>query len=172
MVRLVDVKACPCGEVETPEKRFYSGRAICRACACARKAPRQAEYLKKPEVIARRNKKEAERRKKPTNRARYIKRDSQKSDERAGRFFDLTVAQVQEIIGKCCAYCGDSESLMTLDRIDNAIGHVLANVLPACARCNYFRRDMPFAAWQLIVPALREARELGLLGEWRCSVRN
>jgi hypothetical protein len=59
---------------------------------------------------------------------------------------------------------------MTLDRIDNKRGHSRANVVPACIRCNYARRDMPYAAWLCLAPGLRVALEQGLFGEWtgRC----
>jgi hypothetical protein len=36
-----------------------------------------------------------------------------------------------------------------------------------CIRCNYIRGSMPFAAWTLLVPAIRQAVEQGLFGTWR-----
>ena len=54
----------------------------------------------------------------------------------------------------------------SIDRINNDQGHVLDNVVPACARCNYLRRDMPHEAWLILVPAVRLARESGAFGDW------
>src|ERR1035437_1233940 len=48
-------------------------------------------------------------------------------------------------IAKGCTYCGELNQIqMSLDRKDNFLPHVKSNCLPACRRCNYFRRDMPF----------------------------
>lgn len=58
---------------------------------------------------------------------------------------------------------------MTLDRIDNTIGHVQTNVVAACVRCNYMRRDMPYAAWTRLVPLIKQLREEGLFGAWVCD---
>jgi hypothetical protein len=55
---------------------------------------------------------------------------------------------------------------MTLDRIDNTIGHVKTNVKPACIRCNLLRRNMPYAAWLMLVPAVKKARKFGLFDGW------
>lgn len=55
---------------------------------------------------------------------------------------------------------------MTLDRIDNKIGHMMDNVNTSCSRCNYIRKDMPYDAWLFVVKSVREAAELGLFGNW------
>lgn len=97
---------------------------------------------------------------------RFIVADSRKSDRKKGLKNDLTVSGVAEIISKPCVYCGETEIRMTLDRIDNEIGHVFANVVGACVRCNLIRRHMPFAAWMRIAPVIRQAREEGLFQGW------
>jgi len=55
---------------------------------------------------------------------------------------------------------------MTLDRVDNTCGHIQSNVVSACVRCNYMRRDMPYAAWLKLLPMIKQAREEGLFGTW------
>jgi len=60
---------------------------------------------------------------------------------------------------------------MTLDRIDNDKGHTQDNVVPACIRCNYARRSMPYEAWLVVAKGMREAREQGLFGDWTGRVR-
>jgi len=61
---------------------------------------------------------------------------------------------------------------MTLDRIDDAKGHTADNVVPACIRCNYARRDMPYKAWLVVAKAMRKARALGLFGNWTGAVHS
>ncbi len=98
--------------------------------------------------------------------ARWIMVDSRKTDKKAGRQNDLTREFVDALIVGGCAYCGENKLRMTLDRKDNSLGHLQSNVTPACVRCNYLRRDMPYDAWLEIAPAVREAKEKGLFGNW------
>jgi hypothetical protein len=97
---------------------------------------------------------------------RWIYIDARSSDRKSGRENDLTREFIRESIKLGCRYCGDVSSRMTLDRIDNDIGHLQSNVVPACFRCNLTRRDMPYAAWLLVAKGMREARETGLFGTW------
>lgn len=55
---------------------------------------------------------------------------------------------------------------MSMDRVDNSIGHTKSNVVPACIRCNYMRKDMPMEAWKFLVPYIKQAKENGLFGDW------
>src|SRR5690348_4897566 len=96
--------------------------------------------------------------------------DSRKGDRRAGRENDLDREFVASLIAHPCEYCGDDVLRKTLDRIDNSIGHVRTNVVCACERCNYIRRAMPQQAWEHVAVAVREARELGLFGEWTGAI--
>ncbi len=73
------------------------------------------------------------------------------------------------MISDPCSYCGSTELRMTLDRIDNDLGHLKSNVIACCTNCNYFRRDMPYLAWLKLAPGMREARELGLFGTWQAG---
>lgn len=97
---------------------------------------------------------------------RFIVADARKADRKKGLKSDLTVAFVREAISGGCSYCGETELRMTMDRIDNDIGHVEANVVAACVRCNLMRRNMPYKAWMIIVPSIREARLSGAFGGW------
>lgn len=83
----------------------------------------------------------------------------------------MTVEFVQQMIEGGCSYCGESELRMTLDRIDNSQGHTRENVVAACIRCNYTRKDMPHGAWILLAPAMKVARECGLFGAWTGRTR-
>lgn len=97
---------------------------------------------------------------------KWILKDSRKSDQRAGRLNDLDLPFIQNLVVAGCAYCGETALRMTVDRIDNLQGHLKANVVPACIRCNYVRGNMPYAAWVIVAKGMREARSLALFGEW------
>lgn len=99
----------------------------------------------------------------------FILCDSRRSDKLRGLENDLDWQFIKNRISGGCEYCGDVVGKMTLDRIDNSIGHVRTNVVAACMRCNMFRRDMPFEAWLMLVPSLKEAREYGLLDGWNAG---
>lgn len=103
--------------------------------------------------------------------AKIILIDSRGSDRKSKRVNDLDRNFIHETIKSGCAYCGETGLRMTLDRIDNNVGHIKTNVVPACIRCNYVRRDMPYAAWIAIAPSMEAARSQGLFGEWTGRVR-
>jgi hypothetical protein len=95
-----------------------------------------------------------------------IKVDARSSDRKSGLENDLTKEFIAAEIAKGCAYCGESTVRMTLDRIDNTKGHTQDNVVPACIRCNYTRKDMPYEAWLIVAKGMQEARERNLFGGW------
>lgn len=99
-------------------------------------------------------------------RAYCLLHDARKGDRKRGRANDLDRAFVDAALKEPCAYCGDSSLQITLDRKDNALGHLKANVVPACIRCNLVRRDMPYDAWLVVAEGMRKARLTGLLGAW------
>lgn len=104
------------------------------------------------------------------NIAQAILTDTTQADRRKGRDNDLDLSSIETMIAKPCEYCGETSLRMTLDRIDNGIGHVATNVVPACERCNYARRDMPSRAWAVVAIAMRKAREDGLFGAWNGGI--
>jgi hypothetical protein len=110
-------------------------------------------------------------RKDPAKIPNLICRDSRGSDKKLGRSNNLNPEWVRTEIANGCSYCGETELRMTLDRIDNSKGHTRDNVRPACIRCNYLRRDMPFEAWLMLVGAIRRAREAGTFGDWTGRTR-
>lgn len=97
---------------------------------------------------------------------RWILQDSRRSDKRNGRINDLTKEFIKNLIKDGCAYCGETKLRMTLDRVDNGLGHLQTNVKPACVRCNDLRGNMPFAAWLIVSTAVRAARLAGAFGTW------
>lgn len=101
----------------------------------------------------------------------WIWQDSRKSDKKRGFDNDLTKEFIAEQIAKGCSYCGETELRMTLDRIDNEKGHTMGNTVPACIRCNYVRRNMPYEAWVVVARAMKRARKQGLFGDWAGRAR-
>ena len=100
------------------------------------------------------------------NVGRWILNDSRKSDKKKGLANDLTRGFIDLEISKGCSYCGEIDIRMTLDRIDNTIGHLQSNVVPACIRCNLTRGNMPHKAWLFLVDGMRKARESGAFDNW------
>lgn len=43
---------------------------------------------------------------------------------------------------KPCVYCGDEIVTVGVDRVDNAKGYVMDNVVPCCAICNSMKSSM------------------------------
>jgi hypothetical protein len=104
------------------------------------------------------------------NVAQAILSDARRADRKRKHENDLTLAFVTEFIARPCDYCGDEELRKTLDRIDNERGHIRTNIVVACERCNYVRRNMPHVAWMVITPAMRDARVRGLFGDWTGAI--
>ena len=76
----------------------------------------------------------------PSKYYMFIYTESRRNDFKKGRSNDLTKEFIRNLIGNPCQYCGEDKTRITLDRIDNLIGHMQANVVPCCMRCNYIRR--------------------------------
>lgn len=108
------------------------------------------------------------RRRNPDYVAYYILRDSRYQDKSKGRENDLDEKFIAEMISHGCSYCGatSDEVRIGLDRINNSLGHLKSNVVPACIRCNNTRRDMPIEAWLIVAEGMRKAREQGKFGNW------
>lgn len=106
------------------------------------------------------------RRKRRLNIPQTILEDCRKSDRKKSRDNDLDILFVKLLVENPCEYCGEDELRMTLDRVDNHVGHLKSNVVPACIRCNYARGNMPYAAWLRLIPGMKEARLAGEFGTW------
>lgn len=148
-------------------------RKTCVICDSIRKAtyPRRKETDPK-KLQARRVKgseyaKQLRSSKNPYDIALVIKQDSNGGDAKRGWTNDLTTDWIMELLGKGCCYCGETSGKLTLDRVDNSLPHITSNVVPACIRCNLTRKNMPYLAWLVVAKGMREARELGLFGDWR-----
>jgi hypothetical protein len=98
----------------------------------------------------------------------FILYDSRKNDKINHRENNLTLDFIiEKLSGAKCSYCEDSNSKLTLDRIDNNKGHTTDNVNVACISCNTIRNSIPYAAWIHMVPLVKSAKELGLFEGWK-----
>jgi hypothetical protein len=96
----------------------------------------------------------------------YLYQNIRGNDRRAGHACELTREDVRRLIKHPCHYCGALEERMSIDRKDSSIGHTHENSVPCCLRCNSIKRDMPYEAWLILVPAVRTAQLSGLFGNW------
>ncbi len=163
------MKCRVCGDDKDAEAMKSCNGKPCRICRKCDGQGRTARYRKKPKSRARRDRINAAVRRACADGDRrdfFVCKWSKSSDKRKGRDNDMTREFVREMLAKPCEYCGQHYKKMTLDRMDNTLGHLQTNVVPCCVRCNYIRRDIPYAAWKLIAAAVKEATELGLFGEW------
>jgi hypothetical protein len=165
-------------EKKKPIRDFYyskipknpSNRSACKKCQNKiqgqrkKKDPNYRTLMKKYELA--RAKRQKMKRRRGLDTARFILCDSKSADRKAGFLNNLTREFIEEKIKTGCFYCGESKLRMTLDRINNDKGHIKSNVIPACIRCNYTRRDMPFRAWCYISTGIKKARIKGLFGRW------
>lgn len=165
-----------CGE--TDPKRFgtriVNGRIyprhVCKSCWTGyTKQVRSAASTKR--AHDRHKRKETTQRSLNINTGKYVLRDARGSDKKKGFTNDLDREFVDEMLRLPCIYCGEDSVRMTLDRIDNSLGHLKSNIVPACIRCNYARRNMPYGAWLVVAKGMREARESGLFGDWTGRTR-
>src|SRR6185437_15881112 len=145
------MKECATCKEQFPEESFpaiknrkdkHYRRSSCRSCESKARAGRKFSPPSEQSELRRKK-----RRTNPIFRPKFIVQDSRKVDKRKGRKNDLTEQLVRELIDMGCFYCLRKSSRMTLDRIDNTIGHVSTNVLPCCWRCNSIRTNMPYEAW-------------------------
>lgn len=64
-------------------------------------------------------------------------------DAKKGMKCDLTAKWFEvNIQDKPCIYCKRSDVRIGCDRVDNSIGHTMANVVPSCGDCNKSRQDI------------------------------
>jgi hypothetical protein len=159
-----------CGE-DRPESAFHmsAGRRRKKCGPC-----RREQFISNPEGFQ-----QAEERRHAVRRkarrendhmtvARNVLQDCRYTDKRKNRDCDLTLEFVAECVAKPCFYCGvePPEVRITLDRIDNSLGHLQNNVNTSCVRCNHTRGTMPYQAWIRVAPMMRAAQDEGLFDGW------
>ena len=74
----------------------------------------------------------------PEYRYYQYKRDA----GRRGIEFNLTFDQFMVLWRKPCTYCTSSIETIGIDRVNNSVGYVEANIVPCCKICNKMKLDM------------------------------
>lgn len=156
MVGMSEWKTCTaCGEpkhIDEFQLRTVNGRQYprtrCSPCENRLRAERRT-----PEAHARQERARQKRRKhqraNDINRASWFLKDSRRTDKRKGLENDLEIEFIEAALAQPCAYCKRdwSEVRMTLDRVDNSMGHLQSNVLTACEPCNLNRGACSYEEW-------------------------
>lgn len=83
--------------------------------------------------------------------------DYQRRSRKKGFEWSLGIKQFRELTQRACHYCGIAPAQKSggaslngayiyngLDRLDNAKGYELSNVVPCCKRCNTAKNDMTY----------------------------
>jgi hypothetical protein len=97
----------------------------------------------------------------------FILYDSRGNDKKYNRENNLTLDFIRKIlIDAKCSYCDTGDCRLTLDRINNNLGHTTDNVVVSCLDCNVIRNNIPYEAWLHIAPSVKSAKELGLFEGW------
>lgn len=162
-------KICSQCEQTKPTAEFNIRVSGGHCCLCYECIICQKKHVANP-TGPHQKEKESQRRKinrrDPQLRAKHIVLDSKASDRRHNRTCDIDIPFVEHLITNGCFYCGNTDGQMTLDRIDNEVGHMRTNVNPACYRCNKMRGNMPYEAWTALIPSIRMVAQKGLFGSW------
>lgn len=158
-------KICTKCKVEKPLTDYYTrtkgGKQYPRSeCIPCNRAWRSVKGYK--ELNERRKQERAN----GVNRAYYVHQDTRSSDRKKGRDNDLDIEFIEKLISKPCAYCGNTEGGITLDRVDSRKGHTKDNVVQSCFRCNMIKGNMPNEAWMFLINAVKKAHRAGAFGEW------
>lgn len=165
-------KTCTkCGVADLLESDFDINQhgylySYCKKCRKEQVNLARRKRYQKPEVKSQKSLSNKNKRQDQLKRANIIAIDSRASDKKFNRENDLTIEIIKNLISNPCFYCDETELQMTLDRVNNDVGHVENNVVPACIRCNLIRKAMPYEAWICLVPGLKEARKKKLFGDW------
>lgn len=161
------MKTCISCHIELNEQNTYlrsngSLRDRCKTCYNKRVSVRKKTPQGKQKAVEQRKRF----RQNPKNLPSIILKDSKNSDKKKGRENDLTKEFIEKTIVNGCKYCRETNIRITLDRIDNNLGHTQNNLNASCIRCNLVRGDMPYEAWLCLIDGMTEAREKGLFGLW------
>jgi len=162
----------PINEFEkTIKNEIVYFRQTCKKC----KNSKDYQKIRLTDRYDRKKERNRQQRHDPKMRPRFILQDSKFADIKAGLENDIDAAFVSEMISQGCFYCesvADEQRKIGLDRIDNTKGHTKNNVNPCCSRCNFIRRSIPYAAWLLMVPAIKQANDSGLFDGWQYGFRH
>jgi len=122
------------------KNRFAGFMYKCKSCEKLRRDLRVHRYIDMtPEQKAANRKNNRKYTSHGKGRAVAMINAYRKVDKNVGRTCDLdTDFMLNNIFNKPCSYCGSTDQI-GCDRVDNRIGHIRTNVIPACKVCNMVR---------------------------------
>jgi len=119
--------------------------------------PLPEEYLN----LTRRSKKKIVFENKPYRKTHFYNRkrlDFKAHDKKKGWECDLTPTFIESCYNSNCTYCGYPSC--TIDRVDNEIGHIMTNCVPACYECNTARnRLFSFEEMKILGKVIKEIKD-------------
>lgn len=132
----------PCGEFHKMKKGLFGVRTTCKECRKIEKQDYNSrEYVKiKNKQYYLEHKDEIRER---TNKHRLTLNGQfhqyKKSAKKRGIEFELTQKECEPFFNSNCYFCNDLYDGLGMDRLDNAIGYKLNNIVPCCYRCNIMK---------------------------------
>ena len=158
-------------------EKLHRSKAVERWLGNPRLSPSVAELVVKAEQLF---KKEEER------RLIHLLYNREKSKRRKAQIRAVTLVQVRAkdlraryaAFGDCCAYCGEKHSVKDLHMdhfqpLSKGGTHVLSNLVPACKRCNFAKRNHHPEQWyrrQTFFTESRWRKILQVLGKTKTNV--
>lgn len=134
----------------------YSHKYWVCQCICGKQIYARQDHLKRGERLScgcktERHPNRKKRERNPERRKAIRTFNNYKSRSKKLKIsFSLTKEQFVSVIEQPCFYCGESELVHTIDRVDSKRGYVEDNVVPACLMCNVaknkYSQDV-FLAW-------------------------
>lgn len=124
---------CDCGQfVDIPAKRIR--RAF--DCGCG-------SQQRRTDANEARKRRTLEEREKPARRAKEKHAAYRWRAKNRGHAMDLSLEEFEALANAPCRYCGASDGLNGVDRIDSSIGYLKENCAPCCSACNLMKNAMP-----------------------------
>lgn len=131
---------CRCSCLKTVVVNVSNLKKGQKSCGCYRDELFETNRARKPGQIA---------------QTKIIKWYKKNAFER-GLAFNLTDSECSDLFRGLCNYCGVPPSNISkyretsfryngIDRIDNTVGYVKANVVSCCKKCNMAKNNMPYA---------------------------
>lgn len=149
---------CECGKTRRCDARkLNDGRVTSCGCDTAEKRERAADSLRKESTMW-----------------RGIWNTYKCSARERSLAFDLTDIQVRAICSMACHYCGKPPlqkwkrahtdrvigRYNGIDRVDNEIGYVPANVVPCCGHCNRIKNTLILESFLGVIKSIYEHSDL------------
>lgn len=72
----------------------------------------------------------------------------------------LSFDEFEEIVKLPCAYCGENQKIVGIDRKDNEVGYIKENSTPCCKTCNMMKHILPVEEFLLQIERIQTYQKL------------